>query len=392
MQASRVIGALPKNTGKLLLLTSIFFLNFLSRIILSPLLPQIKRDLALSTGQVSGFFFFLSLGYFSAQLGSGFVSERIGHKNTIFISVSLSALFLFILGFTNKLGLIIGSIVCLGLATGLYLPSAIATITSLFDKDFWGRAVSVHELAPNLAFISAPVIASIFLERYNWHVLMMVMALCCLIVATVIGRTQMVCRLGTAPGILACKKFLSKKEFYLMLLLFGLGITSTIGIYNMLPIYLVSEHGFTEVQANYLVSMSRVATLGTALLGGYLSDLFGPKRIMGWVLLFTGTITFFLGITSGVMLKAVVFVQPLLAVCFFPAAFSCLSAISSDEDRNLLISMIIPFAFVMGAGIMPTIIGWMADYGLFQQGFMIAGAFLASGMALSSMLPISEKE
>lgn len=202
----------------------------------------------------------------------------------------------------------------------------------------------------------------------------------------------MVCRLGTAPGILACKKFLSKKEFYLMLLLFGLGITSTIGIYNMLPIYLVSEHGFTEVQANYLVSMSRVATLGTALLGGYLSDLFGPKRIMGWVLLFTGTITFFLGITSGVMLKAVVFVQPLLAVCFFPAAFSCLSAISSDEDRNLLISMIIPFAFVMGAGIMPTIIGWMADYGLFQQGFMIAGAFLASGMALSSMLPISEKE
>ncbi len=383
-------GKIPKGVGKLILLAFIFYLNFLSRIILAPLLPQIKTDLNLSTGRVSGFFLFLSVGYFAAQLVSGFVSERLGHKKTILLSVSLCGLFLGILGLTRHIALIISAIVCIGLATGLYLPSAIATITTLFDKDFWGRAMSVHELAPNLAFISAPVIASFFMTRYNWHVLMIVMAMCCLAVCIVLVKTNMGYHTGTAPSITACSKFLKKKEFWLMLFLFGLGITSTIGIYNMLPIYLVSEHGYTELSANYLVSLSRVSTLATALLGGLLSDMFGPRRVMGWVLLFTGAVTFFLGITQGIILKLVVFAQPLLAVCFFPAAFSCLSAISNEKDRNLLISMIIPFAFVMGAGAMPTIIGWMADYGMFEQGFMIAGAFLASGILLSRMLPIPE--
>ena len=113
---------------------------------------------------------------------------------------------------------------------------------------------------------------------------------------------------------------------------------------------------------------------------------------MGWVLLFTGVITFMLGLSQGTFLTVTVFVQPLLAVCFFPAAFSCLSAISDEKDRNLLISMIIPFAFVLGAGVMPTIIGWMADYGLFRQGFMVAGAFLGSGIFFSRLLPVPEKE
>ena len=387
---SKKFSRLPKGVSKLILLSFIFYLNFLSRIIFAPLLPQIRTDLALTTGKVSGFFLFLSIGYFSAQLGSGFISERLGHKKTILISVASCGLFLGILGITRQIAVIIAAIVAIGLSTGLYLPSAIATITSIFDKDFWGRAVSVHELAPNLAFISAPVIASFFMANYNWHILMFVMAACCFLVSVVLFKTKMNNHKGTAPSISACMRFLKKKEFWIMFLLFGLGITSTIGIYNMLPIYLVSEHGYRELSANYLVSLSRVSTLATALLGGLLSDIFGPKRVMGWVLLFTGIVTFFLGLTQGLFLKVVVFTQPLLAVCFFPAAFSCLSAISDEKDRNLLISMIIPFAFVLGAGIMPTIIGWMADYGMFEQGFMIAGAFLASGIFFSRFLPIPE--
>ena len=388
----KILDKLPKGTAKLILLAFIFYLNFLSRIILAPLLPQIKEDLSLSTGRVSGLFLFLSVGYFTAQLASGFVSERLGHKRTILISVSFSALFLAILGLTREIALIIMAVICIGLSTGLYLPSAISTITSLFHRDFWGRAVSVHELAPNLAFITAPVIASFFIARYNWHVLMFVLAGLCLLAASILVKTQLGHHRGTAPGISSCKVFLVKREFWIMLLLFGLGITSTIGIYNMLPIYLVSEHGFQEISANYLVSLSRVSTLATALLGGLLSDVFGPRRVMGWVLLFTGVITFMLGLSQGTFLTVTVFVQPLLAVCFFPAAFSCLSAISDEKDRNLLISMIIPFAFVLGAGIMPTIIGWMADYGLFRQGFMVAGAFLGSGIFFSRLLPVPEKE
>jgi hypothetical protein len=49
-------------------------------------------------------------------------------------------------------------------AAGLYMPSAIATITSLVDRRHWGKAIAVHELAPNLAFFASPFIAELFLN------------------------------------------------------------------------------------------------------------------------------------------------------------------------------------------------------------------------------------
>ena len=57
----------------------------------------------------------------------------------------------------------------LGFACGLYMPSAIATITSLIDRQHWGKAIAVHELAPNLAFFSAPFIAELFLTWLTWR-------------------------------------------------------------------------------------------------------------------------------------------------------------------------------------------------------------------------------
>jgi len=48
-------------------LAGLFFLNFASRIIFSPLLPTIEKELAISHSQ-SGFFFFLSSGGYLAGL------------------------------------------------------------------------------------------------------------------------------------------------------------------------------------------------------------------------------------------------------------------------------------------------------------------------------------
>ena len=49
------------------------------------------------------------------------------------------------------------------------MPSAIATITSLVDKRHWGKAIAVHELAPNLAFFISPFIAELFLSWSSWR-------------------------------------------------------------------------------------------------------------------------------------------------------------------------------------------------------------------------------
>jgi len=62
--------------GPVVFLALIFLLNFISRIIFSPLLPTIEKELGISHGQAGFFFFLISAGYLTGLLGSGFLSSR----------------------------------------------------------------------------------------------------------------------------------------------------------------------------------------------------------------------------------------------------------------------------------------------------------------------------
>ena len=144
--------------GPLLFLAAIFFFNFLARIILSPLMPVIEADLKLDHGQAGVLFMVLAVGYFVALMASGYVSSRLQHNRTIVVSALAMGLALLGTSCSQDLGGVCMGMLMVGMTAGFYFPSGMATITSLFEPKHWGRAIGVHELAPNLAFISAPLL------------------------------------------------------------------------------------------------------------------------------------------------------------------------------------------------------------------------------------------
>ena len=77
---ANVSDRLLSQLGPLLILTSIFFLNFISRIILAPLIPEIEINFNLTHADAGALFFLISMGYFIAITGSGFISARLNHK------------------------------------------------------------------------------------------------------------------------------------------------------------------------------------------------------------------------------------------------------------------------------------------------------------------------
>ena len=115
----------------ILFLTVIFFLNFIARIILSPLIPTIEKDVGISHGTAGSFFLLITTGYFISLVGSGFVSSRISHRLTIIVSTIAVGLVLLSTCLTKTAWGIGMTMFALGLATGIYLPSGIATITNL---------------------------------------------------------------------------------------------------------------------------------------------------------------------------------------------------------------------------------------------------------------------
>ena len=163
-----------------------------------------------------------------------------------------------------------------------------------------------------------------------------------------------------------------------MIFLFSVGITGTLGIYSVLPTFLVSVHGFSEQAANLLVGSSRLPTLVTALAGGFLADRFGNRKTICLVLLSTGCATILLGQGQG-FLNFYIFLQPIIAVCFFPAAFALLSHIGTVETRSIIISFTLPLSFVLGGGVMPAVITQMADHDKFAFAIILTGCLITCG-------------
>ena len=368
-------------------LVVIFFINFIARVILSPLLPTIEKELGISHGEAGSFFFLISGGYVIALLGSGFLASRLSHKITIVISITGVGLMLLWISCASSLGTISVGLFGLGLAAGLYIPSAVATITSLIERPHWGKAIAVHELAPNLAFFAGPFVAELFVRWSTWRLALSFLGVVSLLLSFAyfrFGRGGEFA--GDSPASSAFGMLVRSTAFWIMAVLFGLGVSATIGVYAMLPLYLVSERHLELSWANTLVALSRSYGPILGVLGGWVSDRLGPKRTILMSLTFTGTTTLLLGLVSSFWISIVVLLQPLLAVWFFPAAFAALAATTPPGARNLAVAFTIPFGYLIGGGAIPTFIGIMGDAGSFAVGFMVTGSLILLGAVLSYQL------
>jgi len=365
--------ALP--LGPLFALTGVFLLNFLGRVVLAPLLPALEADLGISHAQAGGLFLWVSGGYCAGLLASGWISSHLGHRRTVILSGTLVGLSLLAVAGARGLAGLHLALLALGAAGGLYLPSGIATLSSLVAPGVRGRALAVHELAPNLGFVAAPLLAELLLRWFPWQSAPAALGVGSLLAVGVFlrwgrgGDTR-----GEAPGLGAVRTLAAEPAFWAMMVLFSLGIGASLGVYAILPLYLVAERGMEREWVNTLVALSRLWGLVAAFGAGWAADRLGPVRALRGVLVATGLTTLLLGLLPGSWVLAAVFLQPLAAVCFFPPGFAALSRVGPARTRNVAVSLTVPVAFLVGGGGVPATIAWFGDRGAFAAGIGLFGA------------------
>lgn len=364
----------------ILILAHIFFLNFSSRIIFAPLLPSIENSLALAHAEAASLFLFVSVGYAAAILGSGFLSCRITHRQMILLSATAVGVAMLCISMCNSIWSLRLGLLFLGMASGLYLPSGMATLTGLVTARHWGKAIATHELAPNLSFLAAPLLAEGLMVWLPWRGVTAFLGLFSLLSGIIFyffgkgGDFK-----GESPNFRALKTLFKERSFWVMMFLFSLGICATMGVYTMLPLFLVAEHGLERNWANTLVALSRISGLFMSFFAGWTTDRIGPRFTMSGVFFLAGLLTILLGAQSGAWLVVAVFLQPVIAVCFFPAGFVALSGIAPPKLRNVAVSMTVPAAFMAGGGLIPMGMGVMGDAGYFSLGVSLSGVLIFSG-------------
>jgi len=385
-------SSLRSQMGPLLFLVGIFFLNFLARIILSPLMPTVEKDLKIGHDEAGSLFLLISLGYCVGLLASGFVSSRLSHRKTIFLSSIAVGFGLMIVSISHNLWAIRSGLIFLGMAAGFYLPSGIATVTELVRPEHWGKALAIHELAPNLGFVMAPLLAEALLGLFSWQGVLLLAGIGSIIAGAVFifwGRGGAFP--GEAPDSKTLRSILVEPSFWIMIALFSLGIGASFGVYSMIPLYLVSEKGMERTWANTLLGLSRISTLVIVLLSGWVTDRLGARQTLKAVFLANGLTTMTLGVVSGSWMVILLFIQPMIATCFFPAGFAALSRMSSPRIKNVAISFTASLGILFGGGAIPAGIGLIGELGSFSLGFILLGALLFAGVVLVQFLKFANE-
>ena len=362
-------------------LTGLFFLGFLARLFLGPLMPVIEKDLAFSHTQAGTIFFCISSGYTFTLLFSGFIASKLDHRRTILCSgLGILCATLIMANAHSLAWLRIGALVA-GMAAGIYFPSGLATITNLVPRRKVGWALGIHEMAPNLSFVVAPLMAEGLLLFTSWRgapVLLFAMTVVMLIVFMKAGPGRGF--KGEALKISIIKELATDSRLWGTSLVISLGVATSLGTFSMLPLYLVFEQDVERTTVNLILPIARLLCLGPAFAAGLISDRIGAVKTVGIFLGLTGLATIMLGLAHGNLLWVMIFVQPLATVCLFAPSFSLLALDFDPRVRNVAVALATGVSMVVGTGLFPIGIGYLGEKGHFDVAFMSLGACCLAGL------------
>ena len=277
-----------------------------------------------------------------------------------------------------------------GSGAGLYPPAVVAvvaTVTGIVHDEIRGKALALHEVGPNLAFVMAPIVVSVAALGVHWRWIPGVSGVAAVVVAGLFDRLSIAGWFrGAPPRLHNVKAILRKGEFWAILVFFSLAAASTMGVFSIMPTYLVTTRGYPVAMVNTVISASRISGLVVVFLSGILLDWIGVRKLMITVIGLTGLLTIAVGVLSDAPLIVAVLLQPLIIVAFFPAAVSAMADLGPPEMRNVAVSVMIPGVNIFAAGLFPALMGYLTEIGAVEAGFVGLGVVMLASLVLTRLL------
>jgi NNP family nitrate/nitrite transporter-like MFS transporter len=356
---------------------TLWFLNFCSRTVFSPVLPLIEDELSLSHAQAGGLFAFLSGGYTLTLLLAGSLSSRLGHKRTIVAGFFAMSLALFWVGRAHSYAGLAVFYFLVGVGAGTYIPCIIPIITVSFERQKWGKTLALHDSAASVSIFAVPLLVALSLHYLSWRAVFPILSGACLVAVTIfwLWSPDPHDQEGRDARLL---DVLWRKEFWVLGTLWGFAAASNMGIYNILPLFLVNERGMSVDLANTLFGVSRVSGPFLAVMAGFLADRYGAKRILLLSFLLTGISTSALALArSFPLLVAMLAIQGTVSPTFFPVGLVAISKITDFRERSVFTGAAMALGVIGGVGVTPFALGAVADVWTFEIGILVLGILTA---------------
>jgi MFS transporter, NNP family, nitrate/nitrite transporter len=369
----------------LMFLWFLWFMNFSIRTIFSPLMPLVEDEFAIHHAQASSFFVFNALGYGTALLLTGLFAGRYGYKRSIIFSLVLLACSFFLIPFVESFAFLSFLSFIIGLGSGIYLPSVIPLITHYFGIRSWGKAIAIHDSAASVSIFAAPFIALSLLNFVHWRQIFDVFGAIAIVNVFIFSLVAVEVKIDQ-PMPNSHNHLLRQRSLWIIALIWIFASGANLGLYFILPLYLIKELNMESVYANQIFGLSRIGGVFAAIAVGFIADRFSLKKTMFWLVFLTGILTLCLTFTGGRTFEVFLFLQAAAGFGFFPLGLVTISRLFKAELRSMATGYIVTLGVLFGLGIIPYLLGVAGDLLSFRFGILILGVLCIMSSGLTYFL------
>jgi FSR family fosmidomycin resistance protein-like MFS transporter len=247
------------------------------------LFPLLRTEFNLSLTQLG---FLASIPRLFTSLLSvpaGWLSDRVGSKLMILVSLIVSCLGILLANFTHNYVTLILAIILVSINVTLYHPASYRLISQLRNRERL-KALSVHEGSGTLGVAIGPLSVSVLLGvlALNWRQVYLFWLPPILIGILAIFKLPSESNVNLEDDTLRDANPSRSTLFSLNLALFllFLGVRTMAGqmIDTFVPVYLVDERGLQGIQASFIYGIGSAVRVVGAPVGGLLASKFGTKR------------------------------------------------------------------------------------------------------------------
>jgi len=384
---------LSGQSGRLLLAVSLGWAAIQTgRLVLSPMLPAVMADLAISETQAGVAFTVMWGLYALGQFPSGRLSDRLSRATLLVPGLALVAAGFVALGGATTYPLYLAGAAVVGAGAGLYPTAARALVSDLYERRR-GQAFGLHTASGDVGGAAAAGLAVAVLAVAGWRAafLPVVVVLAAMLVAVHRWRTDGYAfrrvELGTAA---TARRLFGDRRFAALLTAYVLFAFTWQGTVGFLPSFLQSVKGFSPALAGGGFAALFVVGAVVKPVSGGLADRAGSKAAVGAGALVLGATalaaTVLAGTSLAVAAGVVVFAAGLMS---FPPAMQA-HMMDAFPDDSMGGDLGAARTVYIGLGSLgPTYVGFVAERAGYTPAFVGLVACLLGAAVLVVALELT---
>ncbi len=357
-----------------------------------PLLPFIALEFGLDNTHTGLIISAFSIASGVSQLPGGFLTDRIGPRAMISISICGIGLSGLLVGLSHSYIMMLVFLIFLGIFGGGYHPSAPPLLAASVPPAIRGKALGFHIIGGNAAFFLAPLMAAGIAAIWGWHGVFITLAIPTIIFGIIfyllLGNTFVkktepttgkVEDKGGPPGWV--------RPMVLFIIVASLVSSLSISASSFLSVFAVKQLGTSTAMAAILVAVYSSSGVWASPFGGHLCDRIGYIPAMLLSCLVVGPFIYLATITPyGASFIIVLLIWGALNSIRLPAVESYIVTQSSSKRRSTILGIYYATS-QHSTGILAPFLGYFFDHvGYIPVLQVVAGVSLVVTLIVGAFL------